>query len=190
MKMKPLKSFIAINFLYPIITIFLFTLCIIIYERGNLRDLEVVVGISIGLSIVLMLIIAWIITRLAYPIKYVFTSDKIIMYKKGKPYHIVRISDIVEVAIRKLPWWCGFWVPLTILLNAPEVLNVISFRYHSETPAPQRMYNYCVISTLTENEKAQGMVEMVDCFTLRQIRRICKHIDKFPKEIEDIEFIP
>jgi len=52
------------------------------------------------------------------------------------------------------------------------------------------MYNYCVISTLTENEKAQGMVEMVDCFTLRQIRRICKHIDKFPKEIEDIEFIP
>ena len=108
MKIKPMKSFMAINFLYPIVTIFLFALGIIIYERNNLQDSDVVVCVTVVLSVDLVIIVAWIITRLAYPIKYVFTSDIIIMYKKGKPYHIVRISDILEVAIRKLPWWCGF----------------------------------------------------------------------------------
>ena len=105
--------------------LFLFALGIIIYERNNLQDSDVVVGVTVVLSVDLIIIVAWIITRLAYPIKYVFTSDEIIMYKNGKPYHTVKLSDISEVAIRKLPWWCGFWAPLTVLLLAPEVLNVI-----------------------------------------------------------------
>lgn len=185
MKLKPLKSYIGINFLYPIIFILIFALCIIGSERNNLKNKDVIVALAVLSAIVLIIILTYVLVMLLYPIRYTVTETEIIMYKKGKPYHSVKVEDIAEIGIRLLPWWSILFAPIALLCSTPEVLNVMSIRYFSEVPAPSRIvFDHWNMETLTDEEKKQGLVEMVDCFTLTEIKKICRIINRVPKEVE------
>ena len=97
----------------------------------------------------------------------------------------VKVEDIAEIGIRLLPWWSILFAPIALLCSTPEVLNVMSIRYFSEVPAPSRIvFDHWNMETLTDEEKKQGLVEMVDCFTLTEIKKICRIINRVPKEVE------